>query len=80
MWWKSAHRHEKLKLKQISLELYQGIKRFTPQLIQVGKTEQDSPFYETEYLPILPLNEIFVHGRNPVILGESFRIDLILYE
>ena len=48
-----------------------GLKRFTPQLIQVGKTEQDSPFYETEYLPILPLNEIFVHGRNPVIFWEK---------
>ena len=48
-----------------------GLKRFTPQLIQVGKTEQDNPFYETEYLPILPLNEIFVHGRNPVIFWEK---------
>lgn len=42
------------------------LKRFTPQLIQASKTEQGTPFYETEYLPILPLNEIFVHGRNPV--------------
>ena len=47
------------------------LKRFTPQLIQSGKTEQGNPFYETEYLPILPLNEIFVHGRNPVAFWEK---------
>ena len=48
-----------------------GLKRFTPQLIQVSKTAEGLPFYETEYLPILPLNEIFVHGRNPVSFWEK---------
>ena len=57
------------------------LKRFTPQLIQSGKTEQGNPFYETEYLPILPLNEIFVHGRNPVAFWEKvLGFDFILYE
>lgn len=48
-----------------------GLKRFTPQLIQSGTTQESNPFYETEYLPILPLNEIFVHGRNPVVFWEK---------
>lgn len=47
------------------------LKRFTPQLIQTGITKQGNPFYETEYLPFLPLNEIFVHGKNPVGFWES---------
>lgn len=38
------------------------LKRFTPQLIQLGCIDNDV-FYETEYLSILPLNEIFVHGK-----------------
>ncbi|EER46663.1 hypothetical protein AM305_11535, partial [Actinobacillus minor NM305] len=41
------------------------------QLIQTGTTKQGNPFYETEYLPFLPLNEIFVHGKNPVGFWES---------
>lgn len=39
------------------------LKRFTPQFIQSGHNGQDGVFYETEYLSILPLNEIFVHGK-----------------
>lgn len=52
-------------------QLPAALKRFTPQLIQSGKTSEGNPFYETEYLPILPLNEIFVHGRNPVVFWEK---------
>lgn len=52
-------------------ELPVALKRFTPQLIQSGKTVEGNPFYETEYLPILPLNEIFVHGRNPTSFWEK---------
>ncbi|AFU20143.1 phosphotransferase [Actinobacillus suis] len=46
------------------------LKRFTPQLINAGVLK-GNPFYETEYLPILPLNEIFVHGKNPVAFWEK---------
>lgn len=46
------------------------LKRFTPQLIQQG-VENDKPFYETEYLPCLPLNELFVHGKNSVGFWEN---------
>lgn len=52
-------------------QLPASLKRFTPQLIQSGLTENGEPFYETEYLPFLPLNEIFVHGKNPVGFWEN---------
>lgn len=42
------------------------LKRFTPQFIQSGNNDEDCAFYETEYLSILPLNEIFVHGKKNV--------------
>lgn len=48
-----------------------NLKRFTPQFIQAGSTEEGKPFYETEYLPILPLNELFVHGKNPPAFWEK---------
>lgn len=48
-----------------------SLRRFTPQIIQVGKTKSNNPFYETEYLPYLPLNEVFVHGKNSVIFWEN---------
>lgn len=46
------------------------LKRFTPQFIQKG-IENGKLFYETEYLPCLPLNEIFVHGKNSVAFWEN---------
>lgn len=42
------------------------LKRFTPQFIQSGNNDKGCVFYETEYLSILPLNEIFVHGKKNV--------------
>jgi hypothetical protein len=42
------------------------LKRFTPQLINYGKDSENKKYYELEYLPIMPLNELFVHGRNSV--------------
>ncbi|HHE3575765.1 phosphotransferase [Pasteurella multocida] len=47
-----------------------NLKRFAPQLIQSGLND-NKPFYETEYLPYLPLNEIFVHGENPPVFWEN---------
>lgn len=42
------------------------LKRYTPQLIDSGiDVETGSPYYMLEYLPCSPLNEVFVHGRNP---------------
>lgn len=42
------------------------LKRYTPQLIDSGcDPESGVPYYILEYLPCSPLNEVFVHGRNP---------------
>lgn len=40
------------------------LKRFTPQFLGDGETT-DGFYYETEYLPLLPLNELYVHGSLP---------------
>jgi fructosamine-3-kinase len=45
------------------------IKKYTPQLIAHGH-ENGQPYYQLEYLPLSPLNELFVHGRNPVSFWE----------
>ncbi len=43
-----------------------SLKRYTPQLIDSGlDSSSGAPFYMLEYLPCSPLNEVFVHGRNP---------------
>lgn len=41
------------------------IKKYTPNLLDYG-LEDESYYYKLEYLPFLPLNEIFVHGKNSV--------------
>lgn len=46
-------------------KLPSGIKRYTAQLIDFGKDEEGMYHYSLEYLSLSPLNEIFVHGRNP---------------
>lgn len=44
-----------------------ALRRYVPQLIETGtEPETGRPYYVLEYLPCTPLNEIFVHGRNPV--------------
>lgn len=40
-----------------------ALRKFAPQLIDSGKRGRQR-FYELEYLPLVPLNEVFVHGRN----------------
>lgn len=76
--WKSGTPSKKIEAEAnwfITLPAY--LKRFTPQFIQQG-VENDKPFYETEYLPCLPLNEIFVHGKNAVIFWENI-LNLIAF-
>lgn len=42
------------------------LKRFTPQFIDSGLLPDGATtYYCLEFLPILPLNELYVHGRNP---------------
>lgn len=42
-----------------------SLRRFIPQLIDKGVNANQQSFYQLEFLPIMPLNELFVHGRNP---------------
>jgi hypothetical protein len=42
------------------------LRRYTPQLIDSGMSaDTGNAYYMLEYLPCSPLNEVFVHGRNP---------------
>ncbi len=41
------------------------LKRYAPQLIDKAVDGDEEAFYVLEYLHLLPLNELFVHGRNP---------------
>lgn len=47
-------------------QLPSALKRFIPQLIDHGQDETGQYYYQIEYLPHMPLNELFVHGRNTV--------------
>lgn len=40
-----------------------SLRRFTPQLIDYQQIE-GRHYYRLEFLPLLPLNELYVHGRN----------------
>lgn len=43
-----------------------ALKRFTPQFIGSGRLQDGmTTYYCLEFLPLLPLNELYVHGRNP---------------
>lgn len=41
-----------------------SVKKYTPNLLDGGQLSNGSRFYATEYLTCIPLNELFVHGRN----------------
>ena len=40
------------------------LKKYVPQLIEQGRLTDGKAFYSLEYLPLVPLNEIYVHGKN----------------
>lgn len=40
------------------------LKKFTPQIID-NYQDSESSYYELEYLPLPPLNEVYVYGLNP---------------
>lgn len=50
------------------LNLPASLRVFTPQLID---TDNENANYTLEYLPIPPLNEVFVHGRNPTFYWDN---------
>lgn len=45
-----------------------SLRVFTPQLIETDNARAN---YTLEYLPIPPLNEVFVHGRNPTFYWDN---------
>lgn len=48
---------------------------YCPQLIDLGINEHGKAFYALEYLAIPPVNEIFVHGANPIFYWDKiFRL------
>ena len=54
------------------LNLPASLRPFCPQLIEYEAGSGLSPAaYVLEYLPLPPLNEIFVHGKNPVFFWEN---------
>ncbi|WP_111655597.1 phosphotransferase [Isoalcanivorax indicus] len=75
--WKSGS--DELKIKS---EVYwyahvpPSIKRYCPQVLECGEFE-GRPFYSLEYLYLPPLNELYVHGRNPLFFWENIfnRVD-----
>lgn len=43
-----------------------SLRRFTPQFIDSGRLQDGvTTYYCLEFLPVMPLNELYVHGRNP---------------
>lgn len=46
--------------------LPQELRLFVPQLIGYSEEQADAPYYILEYLPLPPLNEVYVHGKNAV--------------
>lgn len=52
------------------MQLPARLQIYTPKVIEHGPSEQGAYFYRLEYLPMLPLSEVFVHGRNPVFFWD----------
>lgn len=55
--------------------LPKSLRGFSPQLIDSSLDGPKKPYYILEYLALPPLNEVYVHGRNPVFYwGKIFRL------
>ncbi|MGJ7914621.1 phosphotransferase [Massilia sp. LXY-6] len=68
---KTGTPHEKIEAElQWFQELPTELKIYTPQLID-GGGKGGQPYYILEYLPLPPLNEVFVHGKNPAFYWDK---------
>lgn len=47
------------------------LKKYTPQLIEQGRLSDGKEFYSLEYLPLMPLNELYVHGKNSALFWKQ---------
>ncbi len=63
---KSKIKSEYLWYKNLPLNL----KKYTPKLIEYKEFKKMSQ-YSMEYLPLNPLNELFVYGKNPILFWEK---------
>lgn len=50
------------------LSLPPGMKKYSPAFYEL---DFQAPSYTIEYLPMAPLNEVFVHGRQPLVFWEK---------
>ncbi|WFF38738.1 hypothetical protein LU290_00365 [Moraxella nasibovis] len=66
---KSSTNHKKMQAEiNWFKSLPASLRKFTPQFIEEGiGNDGVTPYYCLEFMPILPLNELYVHGRNPAI-------------
>lgn len=65
--WKSGEATKKIQAESWWFKnIPPSLKRFIPQFIEDGKTSNNKPFYITEFVSCLPLNELYVYGRNTV--------------
>ncbi|MDD2038661.1 hypothetical protein NP572_19955 [Pseudomonas putida] len=75
--WKSGTSNKKIQAESEWFKnLPVALRRYTPQLIDSGICkDNDAPYYVLEYLACSPLNEVFVHGRNPDFFwGRIFKL------
>lgn len=75
---KSSTNHKKM---QAEINWFKSLpvnlKKFVPQFIDEGiGSDGLTPYYCLEFMPILPLNELYVHGRNPAVFWKNI-FDLV---
>lgn len=76
---KSGNPDVKIKAEALWFEnLPSGLKRYIPVLLDHGMRDA-SYFYELEYLPYIPLNELFVHGKNEILQWNKIIVKLKEY-
>jgi len=46
------------------INLPASLRSFCPQFIDAGSDDNGQPYYSLEYLPLPPLSDVFVHGKN----------------
>lgn len=53
------------------INLPASLRSFCPQFIDAGNDANGHPYYSLEYLPLPPLNDVFVHGKNPIFFWDK---------
>lgn len=53
------------------INLPASLRSFCPQFIDAGVYADGQPYYSLEYLPLPPLNDVFVHGKNSAFFWDK---------